>query len=145
MDHFWIILGPFSTILLTVLSTVGQWSSGRVHHFLEAKLLEQVNFEAKLLEQVNLHFWIIYNTHCWFNMLLCTCTMSHLCLEVTFLDHFCEHESVDHFFFGTYIFGSHFFHTNGWIISFLELSDTKMIQKCKFQKRNDPPICVEKI
>ena len=32
--------------------------------------------EAKLLEQVNLHFWIIYNTHCWFNMLLCTCTMS---------------------------------------------------------------------
>ena len=91
---------------------------------------------------MNLHFWIIYNTHCWFNMLLCTCTMSHLCLEVTFLDHFCEHELVDHFFFGTYIFGSHFFHTNGWIISFLELSETKMIQKCKFQKRNDPPICV---
>ena len=26
--------------------------------------------------------------------------------------------------------------------SFLELSETKMIQKCKFQKRNDPPICV---
>ena len=105
-----------------------------------------INFlEAKLLEQVNLRFWIIYSTHCWFNMLLCTCTMSHLCLEVTFLDHFCEHESVDHFFFGTYMFGSHFFHTNGWIISILELSETKMIQKCKFQKRNDPPICVEKI
>ena len=110
MDHFWIILGPFSTILLTILSTLCQWSCGLLHHFLE----------AKLLDQVNLHFWIIYNTHCWFNMLLCTCTMSHLCLEVTFLDHFCEHESVDHFFFGTYIFGSHFFHTNGWIISFLE-------------------------
>ena len=135
MDHFWIILGPFSTILLTVLSTLCQWSCGLVHHFLE----------AKLLEQVNLHFWIIYNTYCWFNMLLCTCTMSHLCLEVTFLDHFCEHESVDHFFFGTYIFGSHFFHTNGWIISVLERSETKMIQKCKFQKRNDPRICVEKI
>ena len=60
-------------------------------------------------------------------------------------DHFCEHESVDHFFFGTYIFGSHFFHTNWWIISFLELSETKMTQKCKFQKRNDPPIFVEKI
>ena len=105
MDHFWIILGPFSTILLTVLSTLCQWSCGLVHHFLE----------AKLLEQVNLHFWVIYNTYCWFNMLLCTCTMSHLCLEVTFLDHFCEHESVDHFFFGTYIFGSHFFHTNWWI------------------------------
>ena len=135
MDHFWIILGPFSTILLTVLSTLCQWSCGLVHHFLE----------AKLLEQVNLHFWIIYSTYCWFNMLLCTCTMSHLCLEVTFLDHFCEHESVDHFFFGTYIFGSHFFHTNRWIISVLELSETKMIQKCKFEKRNDPPICVEKI
>ena len=92
-----------------------------------------------------LHFWIIYNTHCWFNMLLCTCTMSHLCLEVAFLDHFCEHESVDHLFFGTYVFGSHFFHTNWWIISFLELSETEMIQKRKFQKRNDPPICVEKI
>ena len=91
VDHFWIILGPFSTILLTVLSTLCQWSCGLAHHFLE----------AKLLEQVNLHFWIIYNTHCWFNMLLCTCTMSHLCLEVTFLDHFCEHESVDHFFFET--------------------------------------------
>ena len=125
MDHFWIILGPFSTILLTVLSTLCQCFCGLVHHFLE----------AKLLEQVNLHFWIIYDTHCWFNMLLCTCTMSHLCLEVTFLDHFCEHESVDHFFFGTYIFGSHFFHTNGWIISVLELSETKMIQKCKFQKK----------
>ena len=62
MDHFWIILRPFSTILLTVLSTVCQWSCALVHHFLE----------AKLLEQVNLHFWIIYNTHCWFNMLLCT-------------------------------------------------------------------------
>ena len=61
-----------------------------------------------------LHFWIIYNTRCWFNMLLCPCTMSHLCLEVTFLDHFCEHESLDHFFFGTYIFGS-FFYTNFWI------------------------------
>ena len=35
--------------------------------------------EVKLLEQVNLHFWmILYNTHCWFNMLLFTCTMSHL-------------------------------------------------------------------
>ena len=53
MDHFWIILGPFSTILLTVLSTLCQWSCGLVHHFLE----------AKLLEQVNLHFWIIYNTY----------------------------------------------------------------------------------
>ena len=104
MDHFWIILGPFSTILLTVLSTLCQWSCGLVHHFLE----------AKLLEQVNLHFWFNYNTHCWFNMLLCTCTMSHLCLEVRFLDHFCEHESVDHFFFSTYIFGS-FFYTNWWI------------------------------
>ena len=92
MDHFWIILGPFPTILLTVLSTVCQWSCGLAHHFLE----------AKLLEQVNLHFWIIYNTHCWFNMLLCTCTMSHLCLEVTFLDHFCN--------------------MNWWIISFLELT-----------------------
>ena len=36
--------------------------------------------------------------------------MSHLCLEVTFLDHFCEHELVDHFFFGTHIFGSFFLH-----------------------------------
>ena len=52
MDHFWIILGQFSAILLTVLSTLCQWSCGLVHHFLE----------AKLLEQVNLHFWIIYNT-----------------------------------------------------------------------------------
>ena len=39
-----------------------------MHHFLE----------AELLEQVNLHFSIIYKTHCWFNMLLGTCTMSHL-------------------------------------------------------------------
>ena len=95
MDQCWIILGPFSTILLTVLSTLWEWSCGLVHLFLE----------AKLLEQVNLHFWIIYNTDCWFNMLLCTCTMSHLCLEVTFLDH----ESVDHFFFGTYILRITFF------------------------------------
>ena len=135
MDHFWIILGPFSTILLTVLSTVCRWPCGLVHHFLE----------AKLLERVNLHFWIIYNTHGWFNILLCTCTMSHLCLEVAFLDHFRAHESVDHFFFGTYIFGSHFFHTNWLIISFLGLSETKMIQKWKFQKRNDPPICGKKV
>ena len=68
MDHFWIILGSFSTTLLTVRSTVCQWSCGLVDHFLE----------AKLLEQVNLHFWIFYNTHCWFNMLLGTCTMSNL-------------------------------------------------------------------
>ena len=69
MDHFWIILGPFSTILLTILSTLCQWSCGLLHHFLE----------AKLLDQVNLHFWIIYNTHCWFNMLLCTCTLCYDC------------------------------------------------------------------
>ena len=50
---------------------------------------------------------------------------------------------------------------NWWIISFLEFTfldhifstqiggsflfcdlETKMIQKCKFQKRNDPPVCV---
>ena len=135
MDHFWIILGPFSTILLTVISTLCQWSCGLVHHFLE----------AQLLEQVNLHFWIIYNTNCRFNMLLCTYSMSHLCLEVTLLDHFCEHESVNPFFFGSYITGSHFLQTNWWIIFVLELSKTEMIQKCKFQKRNDPPICVEKI
>ena len=36
--------------------------------------------------------------------------MSHFYLEVTFLDHFCEHELVDHFCFGTYIFRSFFLH-----------------------------------
>ena len=127
LDHF----APFCSVYFQLCA-----NGGLVDHFLE----------VKLFEQVNLHFWIMfYNTHCWFNMLLCTCTMSHLYLEVTFLDHFCEHELVDHFFFGTYIFGSYFFHTNWWIISFLELRETKMIQKCKFQKRNDPPICVEKL
>ena len=44
MDHFWIILGPFGTILLIALSTLCQWSCGRVDHFLEVTLLEQVNF-----------------------------------------------------------------------------------------------------
>ena len=102
--------------------------------------------EAKLLEQVNLHFWIIYNTHCWFNMLLCTCTIRHtyvwkLRFWIIFVNmnwwiiSFLELAFLDHVFF----------HTNWWIISFLELSETKVIQKCKFQKRNDPPICVEKI
>ena len=88
MDHFWIILGPFSTILLTVLSTMCQWSCGLVHHFLE----------AKLLEQVNLHFWIIYHTHCWFNMLLCTCYVWKLRFWIIFVN------------------------MNRWIISFLELT-----------------------
>ena len=129
MDHFWISPGPFWTILLTVLSNLCQWSCGHVDHFLE----------VKLLEQVNLHFWIIFcNTHCWFNMLLCTCTMSHLYLEVTFLDHFCEHEFVDYFFFGTYTFDSYFF-------VFLELTFLDHFCFAKFQKRNDPPICVEMI
>ena len=78
--------------------------------------------EAGLLEQVNLHFWIIYNTHCWFNMLLRTCTMSHLCLEVTFLDH----ESVDHFVFGTYIFEDHIFSTQiGGSFLFWDLAKQK--------------------
>ena len=107
MDHFWIILGPFSTILLTVLSTLCQWSCGFVHLFLE----------AKLVEQVNLHFWIIYNTRCWF---IC-CFVLALChtyvwklrfwimnrwiisfLELTFLRiTFFPHKLVDHFFFVT--------------------------------------------
>ena len=43
MDHVWIILGPFWTILLIALSTLCQWSCGPVDHFLEVKLME-VNF-----------------------------------------------------------------------------------------------------
>ena len=40
----WIILGPFWTILLIALSTLCQWSCALVDHFLEVKLMEQVNF-----------------------------------------------------------------------------------------------------
>ena len=106
MDHFWIILGPFSTILLTVLSTLCQWSCGLVHHFLE----------AKLLEQVNLHFWIINGTHivgsiCCFALALCHTYVWKLRFWIIFVD------------------------MNWWFISFLELSETKIIQKCKFQKK----------
>ena len=43
LDH----LGPFWTILLIALSTVCQWSCGLVDHFLEVKLLEQVNFHFR--------------------------------------------------------------------------------------------------
>ena len=61
MDHFWIILGPFWTILLIALSTLCQWSCGLADHFLEVTLLEQVNF----------HFgFFFFTTHCWSKMLL---------------------------------------------------------------------------
>ena len=53
MDHFWIILGPFWSILLIALSSLCQWSCGFVDHFLEVKLLEQVNF----------HFEFFFFTH----------------------------------------------------------------------------------
>ena len=128
MDHFWIIRGPFWTILLTVLSTLCQWSCGLVDHFLK----------VKWLEQVNLHFWIIfYNTHCGFNMLL----IWKLCFWIIFVNMNWWIIS----FLELTLFESYFFRTNWWIIFFLELSETKMIQKCKFQKRKDPPICVEKV
>ena len=86
-------------------------------------------------------------------------------LEVAFLDHtfstqigesflfwnlhsqiiFFPHKLVDHFFFGTCIFGSYFFHTNCRIIFLLELAFWDHFGLTKFQKRNDPPVCVEEM
>ena len=97
MDHFWIILGPFSTILFIVLCANGlcQWSCGLVHHFLE----------AKLLKQVNLHFWIIYNTYKFIVGSICGLVLA-LC----------------HTYVWKLRFWIIFVNMNGWMISFLELT-----------------------